>query len=120
MTSLGASPTRCTSLGCRFALDDFGTGFGSFYYLKHLPVDYLKIDGDFVREPRTTTDQLVIESIVHSRAASRRDVGESVEDAETLERCASWVDYAQGFHVGVPMPAEELLGWLRPSVLRTA
>jgi diguanylate cyclase (GGDEF)-like protein/PAS domain S-box-containing protein len=98
-------------LGCGFAIDDFGTGFGSFHYLKHLPAEYLKIDGDFVREPRTTTDELVIESIVHiARGLEKKTVGESVEDAETLAALrAVGVDYAQGFHVGVPMPADELL-----------
>ena len=57
--------TRVEELGCAFALDDFGTGFGSFYYLKHLPFDYLKIDGEFVAGCLTNrTDQLVIEAVL--------------------------------------------------------
>ncbi len=56
---------RLADLGCRFALDDFGAGFGSFYYLKHLPFDYLKIDGEFVRHSAADpTDQLVIRAAV--------------------------------------------------------
>src|SRR5918997_5597802 len=56
---------RLADLGCRFALDDFGAGFGSFYYLKHLPFDFLKIDGEFVSGCLTSrTDQLVIEAVV--------------------------------------------------------
>jgi diguanylate cyclase (GGDEF)-like protein len=97
-------------LGCRFALDDFGAGFGSFYYLKHLPADFLKIDGDFIRSPRSRTDSLVIESIVTiARGLGKQTIAEFVEDAATLEAMrAHGVDYAQGFGIGRPAPASEL------------
>jgi diguanylate cyclase (GGDEF)-like protein/PAS domain S-box-containing protein len=93
-------------LGCSLALDDFGTGFGSFYYLKHLPADYLKIDGDFVASPRSTTDELVIESIVRiASGLGKRTIAERVEDEQTLEAMrAMGVDFAQGFHLGAPGP----------------
>jgi len=56
---------RLNELGCGFALDDFGSGFASFYYLKHLDFDYLKIDGEFVEGLwRSRTDQLVVQSVV--------------------------------------------------------
>jgi len=98
-------------LGCRFALDDFGAGFGSFYYLKHIPVDFLKIDGDFVRSPRSRADDLVVESIVlMARGLGKQTIAEFVEDEGTLEALrAQGVDYAQGFHIGRPAPAEEKL-----------
>jgi diguanylate cyclase (GGDEF)-like protein/PAS domain S-box-containing protein len=101
-----------TDLGCSFALDDFGAGFGSFYYLKHLPADYLKIDGDFVASPRNQTDDLVIDSIVRiAQGLGKRTIAEGVEDASTLAALRSvGVDYAQGFHIGHPFPAEELPG----------
>ena len=52
-------------LGCRFALDDFGSGYGGFHYLKHLPMDFLKIDREFIRDARTSEgDQHVIRAIV--------------------------------------------------------
>ncbi|HYF26702.1 MAG TPA: EAL domain-containing protein [Baekduia sp.] len=99
-----------TRLGCRFALDDFGAGFGSFVYLKHLPADYLKIDGDFVRSPRNRTDELVIESIVGvARGLGKQTIAEWVTDAETYALLADWgVDFAQGHHTGRPMPAAEV------------
>ncbi len=102
---------RLTQLGCRFALDDFGAGFGSFYYLKHLPFDYLKIDGEFVSGCLgNRTDQLVIEAVVRiARGLGKETVAEFVGD-ERLEQFvrSQGVDYAQGFHVGRPVPVTAL------------
>src|SRR5581483_426674 len=74
--------TAVRSRGCRLALDDFGSGFGSFYYLKHLPFDYFKIDGDFIRGfAANTTDQLVVEAIVGiARGLGKKTVAEFVID----------------------------------------
>jgi diguanylate cyclase (GGDEF)-like protein len=99
-----------TALGCGFALDDFGVGFGSFSYLKHLPADYLKIDGDFIRSPRSRTDELVVESIVHvARGLGKQTIAEWVGDEETVSLLRGYgVDFAQGFYTGRPFPAGEL------------
>ncbi|MCW2958530.1 MAG: hypothetical protein JWP18_1333, partial [Solirubrobacterales bacterium] len=98
------------ALGCRFAIDDFGTGFGSFFYLKHLPVAYLKIDGEFVRTPRSRADELVIEAIVGmARGLGKQTIAEFVGDDETLQMLARvGVDFAQGYHVGRPFSVDEL------------
>ncbi len=98
------------ALGCRFAIDDFGVGFGSFSYLKHLPVSFLKIDGEFVRSPRSRTDDLVIEAIVGmARGLGKATIAEFVGDDETVEMlAAAGVDYARGYHLGAPFPAREL------------
>jgi EAL domain-containing protein (putative c-di-GMP-specific phosphodiesterase class I) len=96
-----------TDLGCEFALDDFGSGFASFYNVKHLPFDYLKIDGDFIHElPESPIDQVVVKSIVDiAGSLGKRTIAEFVGDAETLELLRSGgVDFAQGFHVGRPEP----------------
>jgi diguanylate cyclase (GGDEF)-like protein/PAS domain S-box-containing protein len=97
---------RLTGLGCRFALDDFGTGFGSFTYLKHFPADYLKIDGEFVRSPRSRADQVIIRAIVDvAQAMGKRTIAESVTDAATIDELIEMgVDFAQGYHVGRPAP----------------
>jgi EAL domain-containing protein (putative c-di-GMP-specific phosphodiesterase class I)/CHASE1-domain containing sensor protein len=99
-------------LGCRFALDDFGAGFGSFYYLKHLPFDYIKIDGEFVRNCTVdVTDRLVIRAIVKlAQGMGTRTIAEFVGDEKTFATVtALGVDYAQGFHLGKPAPAESAL-----------
>jgi diguanylate cyclase (GGDEF)-like protein/PAS domain S-box-containing protein len=103
---------RLTRLGCRFALDDFGAGFGSFHYVKYLPIDYLKIDGDFVQKlPESVTDQSVVKAIVQlARGLGKRTIAEFVEDEHTLALLREYgVDYAQGYHVGVPEPVTEAL-----------
>ena len=94
-------------LGCKVALDDFGTGYGSFTYIKHFPVDYLKIDMEFVLDlTASQASSRVVEAVVSiARAFSAKTVGEGVEDAETLERLRDLgVDFAQGFYVSRPMP----------------
>jgi len=94
-------------LGCEFALDDFGAGFASFYYLKHLAFDLLKIDGEFVTDLTTSrTNQLVVKAVVDiARGLGKRTIAEFVEDAETLEMLRGMdVDFAQGFYVARPAP----------------
>jgi diguanylate cyclase (GGDEF)-like protein/PAS domain S-box-containing protein len=103
---------RLNQLGCRFALDDFGAAFASFYYLKHLPFDYLKIDGEFVRSCLDDrTDQLVIQAVVDiARGLGKRTVAEMVGDQPTLDLLVELgVDHAQGYHIGRPAP---LAKWL--------
>ena len=105
--------TRLAELGCRFALDDFGAGFGSFYYLKHLPFDYLKIDGEFVRNcTHDPGDRVVIQALVQvARGMGKRTVAEQAGDAETVTLLRELgVDQAQGYHLGRPAP---LADWLR-------
>ncbi len=102
---------RLTRLGCRFALDDFGAGFSSFHYLKHLPLDYLKIDGDFIRGlAGSPTDQLVVKAMVDiARGMGMKTIAEFVEDAETVEMLRRLgVDYSQGYHHGRPEPVYAL------------
>ncbi len=93
------------ALGCRFALDDFGSGFSSFHHLKHLPVDYIKIDGQFVRGMATDpTDRAIVTSINDiAHSFGKRTIAEFVEGQETLALLQSFgVDYAQGFYISEP------------------
>lgn len=94
-----------TSLGFRFAVDDFGAGFSSLYYLKHLPIDYVKIDRslikDIVTDPEERDFVRAIISMIH--AYGKTVVGEGVEDAETLELLKNMgVDLVQGFYICHP------------------
>jgi diguanylate cyclase (GGDEF)-like protein/PAS domain S-box-containing protein len=98
---------RVAELGCGFALDNFGSGFGSFFYLKHLPVDHIKIDGDLIRGLSSSrVDREIVSSIVDvARSLDRETVGERVNDERTLELMKQLgVDYAQGYHLGPPTP----------------
>ena len=96
--------------GCLFALDDFGSGFSSFGYLKNLPVDFLKIDGSFVRGiANNPVDLAMVQSINEiGHLMGKRTVAEFVEDNAVLELLkASGIDYAQGYVIGRPMPLAE-------------
>ncbi len=98
-------------LGCHFALDDFGAGFGSFYYLKHVRFDVLKIDGEFVRECCSTiTDRLVIKAVVDiAHGLGTQTVAEHVGDDETVRLLRGLgVTHGQGFHLGAPRPLAAL------------
>ena len=100
---------RC---GCRLALDNFGAGLASFYYLKNFPFDYLKIDGEFIRRLSVNpVDQLVVKAIVCiAQGMGKKTIAEFVADADAV--CLlrdSGVDYAQGYHIGLPRPVAEVL-----------
>jgi len=97
---------RLKDMGCQFALDDFGTGFSSFAYLKHLPVDKLKIDGSFVRGmAETRVDQAMVQSMNEiAHALGKQTIAEFVENAATLKLLRRYgVDYAQGHFLSRPL-----------------
>jgi PAS domain S-box-containing protein len=100
-------------LGSAIALDDFGVGHGSFTYLRHLPVDYLKIDMQFVRNLMASRDDLqVVQAIIGvARQFRIQTIAEGVEDEATLDELRRLgVDYGQGHWLGSPAPLPE--GWL--------
>jgi len=93
--------------GCRFALDDFGSGLSSFSYLKTLPVDYIKIDGSFVRDIcDDSTDRAFVESITQiAHVMNIRTIAEFVEVREIRDELQNiGVDYAQGYYISTPAP----------------
>ncbi len=99
-------------LGCRLALDDFGAGFATFYYLKHVAFDVLKIDGDFIEKlPASRTDQLVVRAIAGiAQGLGAELVAERVADQTSVELLIELgVQYGQSFFLGRPAPVEEAL-----------
>jgi diguanylate cyclase (GGDEF)-like protein/PAS domain S-box-containing protein len=104
---------RLKEIGCPIALDDFGSGMSSFGYLRSLPVDYLKIDGEFVKDMTTdAVDHAVVESIHKiGRVMGIKTVAESVETEAILAALLLvGVDFAQGLHIGPPVPLREIMG----------
>ena len=99
-------------LGCQFALDDFGRGFSSLGALKDLPVDYLKIDGGFVRNILSdAADEATVTAINDiGHALGKRTVAEFVENDDIRDRlCKLGVDFVQGFGIARPGPIDEVL-----------
>ena len=99
------------ALGLGFALDDFGSGFSSFLYLKYITVDYVKIEGSFVRHVVTDERDRIMVEHIHSMA--RRfgmiTIAEFVEDEDTLTLLAEMgINLCQGYHVGMPQPVDAL------------
>jgi EAL domain-containing protein (putative c-di-GMP-specific phosphodiesterase class I) len=110
MAAARAFTDRIERLGCALALDDFGTGYGSFTYLKHLPVQYIKIDIDFIRElPHNPADRRIVRSIVGiAKGFGIKTIAEGVEDEETLQLLIEYgIDFAQGYHIDRPAPARQ-------------
>ncbi len=99
--------TKMTGIGMGVALDDFGTGFSSFAYLKHLPVQWLKIDQEFIRElPLSPADQRIVRAIATiAEGFGMRTVAEGVEAEGTEELLRSYgIDCAQGHRIAAPRP----------------
>ena len=100
------------ALGCSFYLDDFGSGYASFAYLKDLPVDFIKIDGIFIKELlHDPTSQTMVKSVTEiAHLMQRRVVAEFVEDQATADLLREiGVDFIQGYHIGRPLPLHEIL-----------
>jgi diguanylate cyclase (GGDEF)-like protein len=99
-------------LGLQFALDDFGSGTASFTYLRTLPVDYIKIDGHFVKDIATDSfDRAIVEAIHRiAQTANLKTIAEFVENDEVLAHVrAIGIDYAQGYAIAEPAPLEDLV-----------
>ncbi len=110
------SLTQMKEIGFKLAIDDFGTGYSSLNYLKNLPVDYLKIDLDFIRNlHQSKEDQEIVRAIITSaKALGLNVIAEGVETQETFKWLrAAGCGYAQGFYFARPMPAEDVTQWLK-------
>jgi EAL domain-containing protein (putative c-di-GMP-specific phosphodiesterase class I) len=106
----GGFADRLAEFGCQVAIDDYGSGFGPFHYLKELPFDVIKIDGEFIRDiPRSDADQLTVQAIVQiARGLGKTTIAEFVQDDASAELLREYgVDMAQGYHLGRPVAMAE-------------
>ena len=104
--------TELRNAGCLFALDDFGSGMSSYGYLKDLPVDFLKIDGQFVQDMDADPISLAMVRSINEigQLMGKKTIAEFVASEKTLELLSTiGVDYAQGFYLGQPAPLDDLL-----------
>jgi EAL domain-containing protein (putative c-di-GMP-specific phosphodiesterase class I) len=115
MNAAGALLSALRHLGCRTALDDFGSGMSSFAYLRELPVDFVKIDGRFVKNMAASpVDQAMVKAMNEiAHALGKQTIAEFVENEESFRLLTLFgVDYAQGYHLGRPelveLPPERL------------
>jgi EAL domain-containing protein (putative c-di-GMP-specific phosphodiesterase class I) len=98
--------------GCGFVLDNFGSGLSSFAYLRNFPVDFIKIDGQFVQEmTQDPTQRALVEAINHvGHVMQIRTIAEAIESEESLQLIRQMkVDYAQGDGIAKPMPLDEIV-----------
>ena len=103
---------RIRQLGCRFALDDFGSGMSSFGYLKHLPVDHLKIDGSFIQDIIDDPVNYAMVKAIREVATTMqiKTVAEYVENGEILDQLKLiGIDYGQGHGIEHPRPLESFM-----------
>ena len=115
LTHVAQVMEACRELGVLFSLDDFGTGYSSLTYLKHLPVNQLKIDQSFVRDMLDDPDDLaILQGVIGLASAFRREV--IAEGVESVEHGAMLLqlgcELAQGYGIARPMPAHEFPGWV--------
>jgi EAL domain-containing protein (putative c-di-GMP-specific phosphodiesterase class I) len=108
-------------LGCKFSLDDFGSGLSSFTYLKNLPVDYLKIDGQFIRNVvEDSVDESMVKAISEvGHAMGIETIAERVETKQVLEKLgALGIEFAQGYYIARPTSVQSFQPWNQASQLR--
>jgi Amt family ammonium transporter len=126
ITNLGVAVqfiNELRALGCRFALDDFGSGLSSFAYLKSLPVDFLKVDGHFVRGiAHDSIDRAMVEAVNRiGHEMGLRTIAEFVETQAVLDCLRELgVDYAQGYAISRPRPLAERLATAGPTAPQVA
>ena len=107
---------RISEMGVSFSLDDFGTGYSCLAQLKHLPVRSLKIDQSFIMNMADSAEDanIVRSAIELGHSLNLTVVAEGIESPEHLRQLEDYgCDVAQGFHLGRPLPAEQIPGWLR-------
>ena len=107
--------SRLCDLGVKIAIDDFGTGYSSFEYVHMLPVDYLKIDRQFIVDGVTSVkSQEIVKSIIHlTKTLDIEAIAEGVETTSQLEWLRSiHCDYAQGFLINRPQSGDRIQAWL--------